>query len=329
VPVYFKTISPWDKPDRMQPEKTKTSDVISNGVLLALFFIILAFGILLANRNLRVKRGDSRGAFRLALGVFLMMWVSGALFAHHVPTIHELSVFWIVSGWALIFAALVWLLYIGLEPHVRRRWPNSLVSWTRLLTGQVRDPIVGRDLLVGILTGTVWNVVIQCMVLIPKWMGKTPLAPNSTLDLIQMSGIRIVAADLLLNATFFIFGSLAFFFVFFLLRLLLRREWIAAVVLIALIAGPELLGDHPLLNAIGIAFVYGIAMVLLIRFGLLALLVAFTLRNMLSAYPLTAHVTAWYGEPTIFVYSVLLAIAIFAFYTSTAGKPLFGSISLD
>jgi len=88
TPVYFETISAWDKPERMQPEKPKTSDVISYGVLLALFFAILAFAILLANRNLRAKRGDNRGAFRLAVAVLIMMWVSGALFAHHVPTIH-------------------------------------------------------------------------------------------------------------------------------------------------------------------------------------------------------------------------------------------------
>jgi len=224
---------------------------------------------------------------------------------------------------------MVWLLYIALEPHVRRRWPNSLVSWTRLLAGQLRDPIVGRDLLVGILTGALWNVLTQSMVLAPKWMGKTPLAPTKSLDLIQFNGIRIVAGDLLLNATFFIFGSLAFFFVFFLLRLLFRREWIAAVVLLGLLAGPELLGEHPFLNAMGIAIVYGIAILILIRFGLLALVVSLTLRNELSAYPLTAHVGAWYGQPTIFVFSVLVALAIFGFYTSTTGKARFGKIAIE
>jgi hypothetical protein len=265
----------------------------------------------------------------LAVAVLIMMWLSGALFAHHVPTIHELSVFWIVTGWALIFAAMVWLLYIALEPHVRRRWPNALVSWTRLLAGQVRDPIVGRDLLVGILTGAVWNVLTQSMVLAPKWMGKTALAPNRSLDLIQFSGMRIIVGDLLLNATFFVFGALAFFFVFFLFRLLFRREWIAAVVLLLLFAGPALLGEHPFLNGLGIAIVYGIAILILIRFGLLAVVVSFTLRNELSAFPLTSRVGAWYGEPTIFVFSVLIAVAIFGFYTSTAGKARFGTMAIE
>jgi hypothetical protein len=32
---------------------------------------------------------------------------------------------------------------------VRRRWPATLVSWSRLLAGRFRDPLVGRDVLAG------------------------------------------------------------------------------------------------------------------------------------------------------------------------------------
>jgi len=55
---------------------------------------------------------------------------------------------------SLFFAALVWLLYTGLEPYVRRRWPSSIISWSRVLTGQFRDPLVGRDVLI---YGTIYD----------------------------------------------------------------------------------------------------------------------------------------------------------------------------
>ena len=33
----------------------------------------------------------------------------------------------------LFRAGIVWLAYLGIEPWIRRHWPTSLISWTRLL----------------------------------------------------------------------------------------------------------------------------------------------------------------------------------------------------
>ena len=43
--------------------------------------------------------------------------------------------------------------YLALEPYIRRTWPELLVSWARILSGEFTDPIVGRDLFLGILLG--------------------------------------------------------------------------------------------------------------------------------------------------------------------------------
>jgi len=48
---------------------------------------------------------------------------------------------------------MTWILYLALEPIVRRRWPDSIISWSRLLAGRLRDPLVGRDILIGCLAG--------------------------------------------------------------------------------------------------------------------------------------------------------------------------------
>ena len=37
----------------------------------------------------------------------------------------------------LLVAAQYWVLYIALEPHVRRAWPETIQAWTRLLAGIV------------------------------------------------------------------------------------------------------------------------------------------------------------------------------------------------
>ena len=133
----------------------------------------------------------------------------------------------------------------------------------------------------------------------------------------------------MLNVVLFLCWSLALFFLFFLVRLVLRREWIAVVVTLGLLAIPSLFGEHPVQGVVEDLLIYGIALALLLRFGLLALVIAFCMNNVLLAYPVTGHLTEWYAQPTIVVFTVIMALAIFGFYTSTAGKSRLGNISLD
>ena len=55
---------------------------------------------------------------------------------------------------ALLVACTVWVLYVALEPHARRLWPTSMFGWARLLDGRLKDPLIGRDVLIGGLFGT-------------------------------------------------------------------------------------------------------------------------------------------------------------------------------
>ena len=86
-----------------------------------------------------------------------------------------------MCGWALVGAALVWLMYVALEPHVRKRWPTSLVSWSRVLGGEITGSgggarrVAGRGA-GGVLGGASANVGN----LLPGWMGKMPTAPDSS-----------------------------------------------------------------------------------------------------------------------------------------------------
>ena len=55
-----------------------------------------------------------------------------------------------IAGWSMVWGLFSWLAYISAEPYVRRWWPEALVSWARLLAGRGRDPLVGRDVLMGV-----------------------------------------------------------------------------------------------------------------------------------------------------------------------------------
>jgi serine/threonine protein kinase len=328
-PVYFSLVSPWTKPDRMQEELRSTRESIGTAIASTVFFSIVLLGIVMARSNVRSGRGDRRGAARLALFAFLLTWVSGLLFAHHIPTLSEFTIFSIAMGWGLIYGAIVWLLYVALEPQVRRRWPSSLISWSRLLAGQARDPVVGRDLLVGILTGVFFAVARKVVTMVPGWMGKIPLPPDSNVAYVSFSGLHSMIGGMLLNIVFSVFLSLVCFFIFFLIRLVLRKEWVAVLVTILLPSLPLAFGDHPVLYSTFELVFCSVALMVLIRFGLLALVVALCVGFILHAYPLTAHLLSWFANPTFFVFFLILATAIFGFYTSTAGKQLFGRISLE
>jgi hypothetical protein len=251
------------------------------------------------------------------------------LFAHNVPTIHELEIFLIAVGFGLIFGALVWLIYIAIEPHVRRRWPHVLISWSRLVGGQFLDPLVGRDVLIGIVLAAILAALSKFPHVAIQWMGRTPGAPIRALDLVQFSGLRFVFADLLLNLTIFVFIAFSIFFVFFLVRLIVRKEWLAAVIVTLLFSVQNLFSHSPALNFTAAILSMALVFLVLIRFGFLALVVGMTLDNVLEAFPLTAHLSAWYAEPTIFVFTVLIVVSIFSFYTSLGGKPVLGNLSLD
>jgi serine/threonine-protein kinase len=60
---------------------------------------------------------------------------------------------------ALLWSGIIWLIYLALEPFARKRWPVTLVSWGRLLSGNLRDPLIGRDLLIGVLAAVIMQLV--------------------------------------------------------------------------------------------------------------------------------------------------------------------------
>jgi serine/threonine-protein kinase len=183
----------------------------------------------------------------------------------------------------------------------------------RLLAGQTRDPAVGTDLLLGILAGVIWVVAARASDLAPGWMGKLPSAPTAQLAHGSLLGLRGIASVLLVDLGGCAFLALAYFFVFFLLRLLLRRKWLAVVVTLLLASVPWSFREHPVLNVAYSLAYYGIALLHLIRFGLLALMVALCMFSILFAFPLTVNLSAWHAGPTISLLTAIPAVAIFGF----------------
>jgi hypothetical protein len=108
----------------------------------------------MAWHNYRRGRRDATGSVRVAVFAAVLALLEYVLSVHYVPIpiatagtlLREFSA-------ALLAGALCWVLYTALEPYVRRRWPQALISWTRLLAGSLRDSLVGGQVLIGIVLG--------------------------------------------------------------------------------------------------------------------------------------------------------------------------------
>ena len=135
-PVFFSLSGPWTRPQRMRPDPPKTAgDRARNLLLLAMILSVVIGAALLARRNYIQGRGDRRGAFRLACVTFVMSAALWLCRGHIVPTLDMLLPFALAVSTSLFFSGLVWILYLSLEPHARRHWPQALVSWNRLADG--------------------------------------------------------------------------------------------------------------------------------------------------------------------------------------------------
>jgi Protein kinase domain len=328
-PVYFQLIWPWTRPGRIQVEQPKTGQNISQAVELIFFFGVLIGALWLARRNLRMGRGDRRGALRMAVFLLVILLLGWVMTAHHVPTSHEFGLFVMGLSYWLFFAALAWLLYIALEPYVRRRWPVSIISWSRMLAGQLRDPLVGRDVLIGVTFGVLVHLWFVLQQFAEGWFGKlAPMPGTNALD--PLLGARGELGQLLNIIPPDIAVPLAAFFLFFLLRLFLRREWLAAsafvLVFVLVYALP---GQYLAVDAVFTAILYAGWIVVLTRFGLLPLVVHMISADVLAQSLLTSNLSAWYAVPTFMGAAFVLALAIYGFKTSLGGQAIFSGAALD
>ena len=327
-PIYFDIIYPWTKADRSVPFTQTARERFSTAVLLTLFVSLVIGGVFVMRRNLRLRRGDTRGALRLGTTVilaFLAMWL---LSAHHVPSIDEFDSILIALAWALLGTSLITVLYLALEPYVRRRDPHTLISWSRLLSGQWRDPLVGRDLLIGAVYGVLLTVFEGSDNFLLPLFHKLPPMPAG-LQPSSLLGVRPALGALLFYVLFFVLYSLLVFFLIFLLRLGLRRDWIAALVVILLGAATNTGGEYPIATFAFAAIIWASIVLILKRFGLLALIVGLVVQNVLVVFPTTSHFSRWYSNAGLAGILVIAFAIGYGFYTGLAGQPIFTGAALD
>lgn len=316
-PVYFEMVEPWMKPNRVPESAVSSSNAVAFAILSIILVVTCASSAILAAGNLRRQRGDRRGAFRLAgfmAAVHMALWLCRS---HILISFGTFGSFIMGMCTSIFYGVVMWTIYLALEPYVRRRWPQTLISWSAVLIGRLRDTVVGRDVLIGCAGGALIAVIGRVADFGARGLGGWMPEMDSTLPL---DGARGALALLFTAVPHAIRDSLFFFLIIFLLRAVLRNQWIAGAAFALIFASLNLGADHPLFS-VSISFVvlFGLA-VLLLRWGLLAMVVTMLLGNV-SSIPVGSG-SSWYFAGSMFLISAALALAAWAFHVSLGGRKL-------
>lgn len=322
-PVAFMVMGDWQIPWRM-PEDTSTNTTLYAVLLLGLAVVTLAGAAVLARQNIRLGRGDRRGAMRLAAIVSVALMVLWACQVHVVASIEFFLLFFLAVCTSVFYGVLLWTVYLALEPFVRRHWPGLLVSWTSVLTGRAADAVVGRDVLIGVAVGAWFALVFR---LITAINGDGPVTFPGEVDLFL--GLRSTVAVVLQEALYAIRNGLFYFFILFALRMMLRSQWAAVIAYTAVFTLLNVLGsDRMWLGAVIGVIYFGAGAFVIVRFGgLLAFVVSGFVQSVLFDLVHTLDASAWYLASNALVLAVVVALGVWAFYIATGRRPLGGITS--
>ena len=323
-PVSFYWIGPWTRPAEDPAVQAQATGTVGDVVFEVFIVLFLVGGALLARHNLRAGRGDRRGAIRLGSAAFALQFGSWVLGGHHVLGAEE--------GWLLLFAFSnaagmglgFWILYLALEPFARRHWPEMLISWTRALSGRLRDPLVGRDLLLGSVVGVAAGLILgPIRVLLPLAL-KIPGPPPHPLDLSTPLNLGATVAWLLdttINGGVWVLGIV---FLLVLARRVVRVGWLGGALVTLLFVGIYLGSPSPWVVLPLAAISVGIVVMVTVRYGVLVGVAAEICRRVFGYRIYGSDPSNWSFYSGMIAVAVVVAIAWWATRTALAGQPLFG-----
>jgi hypothetical protein len=248
--------------------------------------------------------------------------------ARHYPSFAtELGQFGTFLAYALLSAGITWLFYMALEPYVRRYYPSILISWTRALSGQLLDPRVGRDILIGVAVGMAATGFGLALSLLPSMLGDpTPMPRMTRIEFLL--GARRAVAVLFMMLPNALLNAMSVAVVLVMGRALFRSTW-GGVLSATLALGILVMGDTGSERVwLSLLFTVGVAVTFvgtLLYSGLLRWRAHSSCwrRSTLRHSPLTCH---GHMRPDHWVVVAVLGLSVFGLFASRKGQPLFGRL---
>jgi Protein kinase domain len=291
--------------------RSTTPARLGRRALAALQFLATVFIVIAAVRNLRRGRVDRAGVTRVGVFAAVVGLLAFVFQAQHVADVLvEWQILQDVLGNTLFFTAQAAFAYIAIEPFLRRRMPHALISWSRLLAGRWRDPLVARDVLIGVIAG----LAAYAIELIPHAL---PGAPPVNQLARQIESPEMFVHGLFNAPLQALYFTLAITAILVGLRNVMPPP-AAAIVFGALLFLSRFPAVHTPLAFICLTVTVAILAFVLIRFGVLALAASELVIQMVVRLPFTLDLGAWYAGRAMFAMGIVVALVLYAWRTSTA-----------
>ena len=329
-PVYFQVLWPWTPAARLASTAPNTSSSLRSVANYAIGAIVFIAALWIAHYNWKAGRADLRGATRVGIYCGAMSLIAWMFHAHHVPSDAEQTLFGNAIANAAYICLEYWLIYLALEPWVRRYWPQTMITWSRVVAGKWTDPVVGRDLLFGTFFGIVYVLILALYEYANLRIGIPFLGGG----LENLNGFRAFADFIAGHLFTEVSGSLTFLLTLFLAHAVLKKQWIVATVWVAGWVALRFLRadfidsrERAITTGVFWLLLFILLVFIMLRFGFFALVVALFVLDSVSACFLTTDFSAWYGQSSYAIVIVIVAMALRGFRLSLGSRPLFSPAS--
>jgi hypothetical protein len=317
-PIYFSLTGPWNRSARMPSNAPKGAGDLAARILVVLVILLPIFAaVFLARWNFIHNKGDRPGAIRLAVLIFSLHMAVWVFQAHFSSTGNFVYLLFLAISTGLLWGATVWVLYLAIEPYVRRYWPQAIISWTRVLAGRWRDPLVGRDVLYGAVVGVLFCDLYGLVYHLEARLGAAPPVANTD----YLGSFKLALGAGLVHVPGSITSTLLLFLILFLLRVTLRKSWLAAAGFVLLFTAlKSASSNYPAVEWPMQAILYTALAAAALRFGLVALTITLFIADLALNIPVTLNPSAWYFTNATLPLAAIAALAIWGFYTALAGQ---------
>ncbi len=319
-----KVIFPWSKARREPRKRSAGAALIGPLANIGVMITAVLFGLIFAVRNVRLDRADRKGAFRVALVTGVLVLITWIGTAHHVPSEREWSLLLAAIREAVFGGLAMWLLYLALEPAVRSRWPQALVTWNRLLAGKFTDAQLSAHILIGAAIGLALRLFLGSLAWIDYHRAGVPLAND-------LDGFENALAWIGVNSQTLLNGLISGFVVFFTIfgfRALWKNDYAAALstaALFGLIANGGVWNDtssNLLVQRLLLLLIFAVLALILLRMGMVSTIAALFFINTIERINIGPGLGGWYTRYGLATMALLMGIAVYAFWRSVGERTL-------
>jgi len=275
----------------------------------------LAIAVPIGIKKLHAAKVDYGGVVRLAVVVLLLEFVATVLRLGSAATFYNgLSRLCMAIVRAVGVAGLLGVFYLTVDAYARRLWPHLLVTWNRLLLRRFGDPDVRFHALVGVCVGCWWSfagAAERAIVNACGWNVRTMFAGERIAE--KLHGFASALASYFgCVEQSLIYGLL------FLLLLVVVRTWIRhptwAAVVCALVLAPIVVprGANPYTAWLAMGFGgAAVGVWVMVRYGLLAIVVALFVATVLNTTPMNVSSRAWTASVSMCAILIVVCLIVY------------------